>query len=68
MSDPNAPAVVTGPVTLVLDAEQVRLLLQHLDFSVRQGGLQHARTALPLAHALELAAVRAAQPPEEHAR
>ena len=60
MSDSKAPSVVTGPVTLTLDADEIRMLLQHLDFSVRQGGIQHARSALPLSHKLELAAINAA--------
>lgn len=66
MSDSQAPSVVTGPVTLTLDANQVQQLLQHLDFSVRQGGVQHAWTALPLVQTLQQAAVAAAQK-EPHA-
>lgn len=70
MSDTRTPSVVTGPVTVVLNESQVRSLLEHLDFSVRQGGIRHAVTALPLAHLIETAAVNAAkeqQPQEDHA-
>lgn len=66
MSDTPAPSVVTGPVTVVLNSEQVQLLLQHLDYSVRQGGIQHAWTALPLTQIIQQASVSAAQK-EPHA-